>query len=447
MPKRVAVLVLALLQLLLSQFFLVRKKIITVQFIIININETNNNNNSQPIGMMSMESIVNSNHSIDYLRRNNTMNSNDSNSNDNDDQSKNNNLKGVFDSIEFQSFLKSDIPEKALLNSSIFLSKDSVIPGIGSSSLFKSKESFSSLFASKDWEMKYTMDDINTTKHPSNKDEKHLKSFSDVDTTNQEPPALVPTDDVFKSKDWMSQSLLGDHVDVPINPTMFTSRSSSGSDMSDGFNMKSMDLPPAHSPSSFKTDWDDIFMRQLMPTDPSPAPEQQAQPEVDLQEESIPLEEEVNEAVEDQPKPSGTKKKRKRAPRKKIVPVNKLYVEPTDLDILGGRGGKSNHHPGNKRYRAEIENLKEWYIKIDDKDEKTDLSQCLVDFCQSYGARFLQFDGKGWYIIENIEARRKASQALREDSDPTKRKEKRDRFLAKRAKQQAAARKLKKAKP
>jgi hypothetical protein len=411
--------------------------------------------------MMSMESMANSNPSIDYLQLKNKMNSNDSNSNNNDFQSKNNDLKGVFDSIEFQGFLKSEFPEKTLFNSSVFLSKDFGLPGIDSSSLLKSKESFSSLFAGKDWEMKYTVDDINTAKHTSTKDEQHLKSFSDyeavsseqqydVDTTTQEPPELVPTD-VFKSQDWMPQSLLGKHVDVPINPAIFTSRSSFGSDISDGSNMKSFDLPPAHSPSSFKTEWDDIFMRQLMPAAPSPEPEQ-GQPEGVQQEERILLEEEVTEAVEDESvtaptKPTATKKKRKRAPRKKVIPPNKVYVEPTDLDILGGRGGKSNHHPGNKRYRAEIENLKEWYTKIDDKDEKTDLSQCLVDFCQSYGARFLQFDGKGWYIIENIEARRKASQALREDSDPTKRKEKRDRFLEKRAKQQASARKLKQAKP
>ena len=50
---------------------------------------------------------------------------------------------------------------------------------------------------------------------------------------------------------------------------------------------------------------------------------------------------------------------------------------------------------------------------VNDKDEKTDLSQCLVDYVKSYGARFLERDEKGWYVIDNITARRKVSQALR----------------------------------
>jgi hypothetical protein len=207
-----------------------------------------------------------------------------------------------------------------------------------------------------------------------------------------------------------------------------------------------MKLPPPRIPP-IKTDWDDVFMKQLMPT----SPDHSVPEEVRVPEERAPAE---TERVVTNVVPKGiaatqsqtAKKKRKRAPRKKIIPEEKVYVEPTELDILGGRGGRSNHHPGNKRYRTEIENLKEWYSKIEDKDEKTDLSQCLVDFCHSYGARFLERDDKGWYIAENIVARRKASQALREDSDPQKRKEKRDRFLAKRSKEQGDARKLKQAK-
>ena len=43
----------------------------------------------------------------------------------------------------------------------------------------------------------------------------------------------------------------------------------------------------------------------------------------------------------------------------------------------------------------------------------------------------------GWYVVPNIVARRKASQALREDSDPEKRKAKRARFLAKKKRKEA----------
>jgi hypothetical protein len=125
------------------------------------------------------------------------------------------------------------------------------------------------------------------------------------------------------------------------------------------------------------------------------------------------------------------KKKRKRRPRKKIVPDVKEYVEPTDIDVLLGRGGRSNHHPGNKRYREEVQNLQGWYLGVEDKNEKTDLSQCLVDYVHSYEGRFLYKDEVGWYVVPNIIARRKASQALREDNDAEKRAAKRARFLQK----------------
>jgi len=107
--------------------------------------------------------------------------------------------------------------------------------------------------------------------------------------------------------------------------------------------------------------------------------------------------------------------KAKRARRKKEPDVVQYIREPTDIDCVLGRGGKSNHHPGNKRYRAEVQNLQQWY-KASNKSEKTDLSQHLVNFVHSYGGRFVKQE-KGtdrWYVVSNLVARRKASQALRE---------------------------------
>merc|ERR1712176_496024 len=128
------------------------------------------------------------------------------------------------------------------------------------------------------------------------------------------------------------------------------------------------------------------------------------------------------------------KKKRKRSPRVKKIPEVKKYCEPTNLDVLMGRGGRSNHHPGNQRYRKEIERVEEFYKSTDDKDEKTSISETLVLYVQSYGGNFLEKDEVGWYVIEDSVARSKVSQALREDKDPEKRRAKRQRFLAKRAK-------------
>lgn len=99
----------------------------------------------------------------------------------------------------------------------------------------------------------------------------------------------------------------------------------------------------------------------------------------------------------------------------------RVFSEPRKDDVLCGRGGRSNHHAGNKRYRGEVKNLKVWY-KSSAKTQKTDLSQCLVNYVQSYGGRFLKQDKttKKWYVVTNNEARKKASQALREEEKAEK---------------------------
>jgi len=150
------------------------------------------------------------------------------------------------------------------------------------------------------------------------------------------------------------------------------------------------------------------------------------------------VEEEVEAAPANEATTGGTKK-RKRRPRKKVVPEVKVYVEPNQSDVLLGRGGRSNHHPGNKRYREEVKNLQRWYNDTADKTQKTDLSQTLVDFVHSCNGRFLEKDANGWYIVANIVARRKASQALREDDDPQKRAAKRARYLAKKKRMEEEA--------
>ena len=67
------------------------------------------------------------------------------------------------------------------------------------------------------------------------------------------------------------------------------------------------------------------------------------------------------------------------------------YVDqPSDLDVISGRGGFSNHHPGNKRYRQVIKDMKSQYKNIVSKSEKTDLSRSIVNYVYSYGGRFLR---------------------------------------------------------
>lgn len=233
-------------------------------------------------------------------------------------------------------------------------------------------------------------------------------SFLSKDSVNMPPPAVnlniptsfttpptapVPRDGKFtvqKSQDWMKYNTLGAYVDMPYSTSMFSSGGS-----------QQAAKAPVDVPASF-----------------------------------------ANFAKQDTAAAAGTKtkKKRKRAPRKKIIPVNKQYKTYTDDDVLMGRGGKSNHHKGNQRYRAEIERLQAQYKMTNDKDEKTAISEQLVAFVKSFGGDFLEKDDHGWYIIDDVVARRKASQALREDKDPEKRKAKRQRFLAKRARLEQEAR-------
>jgi hypothetical protein len=95
----------------------------------------------------------------------------------------------------------------------------------------------------------------------------------------------------------------------------------------------------------------------------------------------------------------------------------KRYVEKVGMDdVLCGRGGRSNHHVGNKRYRLVVAKMKYMYQKCPAKTMKTDLSRAIVKHCTSYGARFLKLDesnGK-YFILSKSEARKKTSQALRE---------------------------------
>jgi len=88
----------------------------------------------------------------------------------------------------------------------------------------------------------------------------------------------------------------------------------------------------------------------------------------------------------------------------------------TDLDILCGRGGKSNHHPGNKKYRQVVDEIKGMYRRTATKTVKTDLSRAIVDHVQTYGGRFVKKDEKSghYHLLSKCEARKKTSQALRE---------------------------------
>lgn len=384
-------------------------------------------------------------------------------------------------SADFSRFFNSNgSPTSGFGHGSPFLlSKDSsYLPSMDE--IFKSKDSFAGgIFASKEWSIDFTRRFSKPTTNDYNDGEddmgaetkKMLASMAhvdvedhsaDADIINVAEPTTSDPSVYLKSSDWVGT--LGSHVDLPTGaytPSRMgwdTSPELRGVSFSSSLVDNANDKLPTDTKTAFiSADW---FKRELFTTmgiprgslglltysndsaqittarlPPVPVAIVTTAVPANAKGLPVPLAEEasvpkavVSKATKKLPK------RRKRPPRKKIIPESKEYVEPKkDIDVLLGRGGRSNHFPGNKRYREEVSNLRQWYNDLNDKDRKTELSSCLVDFVKDYGGRFLELDREvnKWYIVPDIVARRKASQALREDNDPEKRRAKRQRYLAK----------------
>lgn len=101
-----------------------------------------------------------------------------------------------------------------------------------------------------------------------------------------------------------------------------------------------------------------------------------------------------------------------------------VLVEPNDLDVLAGRGGRVNSHVGNVVYRKVVDYNKTIYRQVP-KRHRILVSQSIVQTIQKHGGRFLQATtgtangkegGGGWTCIPYRRAVQKTSQALREPS-------------------------------
>ncbi|KAI2508080.1 hypothetical protein MHU86_6372 [Fragilaria crotonensis] len=104
-----------------------------------------------------------------------------------------------------------------------------------------------------------------------------------------------------------------------------------------------------------------------------------------------------------------------RAPSRKYRYVGKEDIR--DDDILKGRGGLSNHHVGNRKFRKIIADMKGTYKKMHLKTDKTALSRGIVEYIQAKGGRFLIKTTNGqvrWRVMTKEESQKKTSQALRE---------------------------------
>jgi hypothetical protein len=95
----------------------------------------------------------------------------------------------------------------------------------------------------------------------------------------------------------------------------------------------------------------------------------------------------------------------------------KDITEPSKNDVLYGRGGGTNHHDGNKRYRRMVEKRKTDYVNC----KRIDKPLISLDIIREWRAqkppgRFLKLDESSglWYDVGDRKAREKTSQALRE---------------------------------
>jgi len=84
-------------------------------------------------------------------------------------------------------------------------------------------------------------------------------------------------------------------------------------------------------------------------------------------------------------------------------------------DVLSGRGGGTNRHPGNIHFRLVVSQAQPNYIKSRKKD-KSIIARNIVQSIRNKNGRFLKFHAESglWHDVGNKKATEKTSQALRE---------------------------------
>ena len=135
------------------------------------------------------------------------------------------------------------------------------------------------------------------------------------------------------------------------------------------------------------------------------------------------------EKKEEKPQPSAeeqeaAKKKYENWPMKNIS-------EPHDHDVLYGRGGGTNHHPGNKRYRKMVEDKKLDYVNSKRLDKPLVALEIIKAWReQQPPGRFLKLDEKTgmWFDVGDKKAREKTSQALREKAPQIRKQQEEERM-------------------
>lgn len=134
----------------------------------------------------------------------------------------------------------------------------------------------------------------------------------------------------------------------------------------------------------------------------------------------------INQTENDQSENLEKEKKqpRSRKPRRSI-PDEKEYIpeleQPSLADVVGGRGGRSNHHPGNRPYWIRILESRTEYQNCRSDNDKARIANGILWYVRnSLGGRFLNIDNttKRWYVLPQAIVLDKIKQALRDKYIP-----------------------------
>lgn len=104
-----------------------------------------------------------------------------------------------------------------------------------------------------------------------------------------------------------------------------------------------------------------------------------------------------------------------------MTPTIENSNQPTAIlhaaDVLAGRGGKTNAHPGNKLYRTLVKQNRSSYQSLKSNAHKQLLAESIIISIKNRGGRFLKRYGKEcnlWIELSYEDALTKTTQALRE---------------------------------
>jgi hypothetical protein len=97
-----------------------------------------------------------------------------------------------------------------------------------------------------------------------------------------------------------------------------------------------------------------------------------------------------------------------------------MFTNVKETDVLCGRGGRSNQHPGNRMFRRVANENRELYQKCEGSSRRKHLLVVsIVNAIHHHGGRFVKKQKDSWVEIAHKEACGKTSQALRDSSEPS----------------------------